>query len=169
MVAGLTLLPGSLLGALVSPFAGSIADAKGYGMPIKIGLVSLTLGGLIFVLAQPWLSALIITIGFCVLRFGFNMGFSNSISNATLNVARENTADANSFFNTLQQFAGSIGVGIMAAIMASSQNRSGGTFVTRSYTGGRYDYLFVTILAVLALVAAIINFRIQKHQTPLNR
>lgn len=162
MVAGLTLLPGSIIGALTSPFAGSLADSRGYALPITIGLGCLTLGGLVFVLAQPWLTAFWVIIAFCILRFGFNMGFSNSISNASLNVPKKNTADVNSFFNMLQQFAGSIGVGMMAAIMAASQNGTHGSFVTRSYTGGRYDYLFVTVLRVCALIAAIINFRIQK-------
>ncbi|MCT3399416.1 MFS transporter [Lentilactobacillus hilgardii] len=163
MVAGLTLLPGSIIGALTSPFAGNIADSHGYALPITIGLSCLTLGSLVFLVAQQWLTALLVVFAFCILRFGFNMGFSNSISNASINVPKENTADINSFFNMLQQFAGSIGVGIMAAIMASSQNSGHGSFVQRSYIGGHYDYLFVTILSICALIAAVINFQLQKR------
>lgn len=163
MIAGLTLLPGSIIGALTSPFAGRTADKHGYALPIIIGLSCLTLGSLIFIIVQQWLTAIIITLAFCLLRFGFNMGFSNTISNASLNVPKQNTADVNSLFNTLQQFAGSIGVGILAAIMAASQNNGSGSFVQRSFIGGRYDYLVVTILSLLALAAAGWNFRIQSR------
>lgn len=164
MIAGLTLLPGSIIGALTSPLAGHIADSHGYALPIIIGLSCLTLGSLIFLITQQWLTVLLVVLAFCVLRFGFNMGFSNSISNASMNVPRKNTADVNSFFNMLQQFAGSIGVGIMAAIMAASQNSGAGSFSQRSYNGGHYDYLFVTLLSICALIAAVINFRIQRSK-----
>ena len=47
--------------------------------------------------------------------------------------------------------------------MAASQNNGSGSFVQRSFIGGRYDYLVVTILSLLALAAAGWNFRIQSR------
>lgn len=166
-IAGLVLLPGSLIGAAISPYAGHLADIKGYALPIILGLSSMTLGGIIFFGIQAVLSAWIIIFVYSFLRFGFNMGFSNTISNAMLNVPDQYTADVNSLFSMLQQFAGSIGVGLMAAVMAISQNNGTGNLAARSFTGGRYDFLLATVLSACALVAAIINFRIQKKAKPI--
>ncbi|MEE8824753.1 multidrug export protein EmrB [Lentilactobacillus sunkii] len=166
-IAGLVLLPGSLVGAAISPFAGRLADVKGYALPIYIGLCSMTLGGLIFFGIQEFLTAWIILLVYSFLRFGFNMGFSNTISNAMLNVPHKFRTDINSLFSMLQQFAGSIGVGIMAAVMAINQNNGVGNLAARSFTGGRYDFLLATMLSAAALIAAIINFRIQKHKAEL--
>lgn len=166
-IAGLVLLPGSLVGAAISPYAGHLADIKGYALPIILGLISMTLGGGILFGIQSLLTAWIILLVYSFLRFGFNMGFSNTISNAMLNVPEKYTADVNSFFSMLQQFAGSIGVGIMAAVMAISQNNGTGNLAARSFIGGRYDFLLATLLSAAALIATIINFRIQRrHQSP---
>ncbi|WP_375686525.1 hypothetical protein [Lentilactobacillus kefiri] len=148
----------------LGPFAGHLADLKGYALPIYIGLCSMTLGGLIFFGIQEFLTALIILFVYSFLRFGFNMGFSNSISNAMLNVPQKFRTDINSLFSMLQQFAGSIGVGIMAAVMAINQNNGTGNLAARSFVGGRYDFLLATCLSAAALIAAIINFRIQKQK-----
>ncbi|CAM3232444.1 MFS transporter [Lentilactobacillus buchneri] len=162
-IAGLVLLPGSLVGAAISPYAGHLADSKGYALPIILGLSSMTLGGLIFFGIQAVLTAWIVLLNYTFLRFGFNMGFSNTISNAMLNVPRKYTADVNSLFSMIQQFAGSIGVGIMAAVMAISQNNGTGSLAARSFVGGKYDFLLATLLSAAALIAAVINFRLQKR------
>lgn len=127
----------------------------------------MTLGGFLFFGIQAVLTAWIVLLIYTFLRFGFNMGFSNTISNAMLNVPRKYTADVNSLFSMLQQFAGSIGVGIMAAVMAISQNNGTGSLAARSFVGGRYDFLLATLLSATALIAAIMNFRLQKR-TKLN-
>ncbi|GHP13559.1 MFS transporter [Lentilactobacillus fungorum] len=163
MVAGMVLLPGSIIGAFTSPFAGRIADVKGYALPVIAGLSSLTIGSFLFVGIQNLLTPLIIVFVYIFLRFGFNMGFSNTISNASLNVPKAKTADLNSFFNMLQQFAGSIGVGILAAVMAANQNHGTGTFTQRSYSGGHIAFWIATGLSLLALLATLVNFKIQ-HQ-----
>ena len=100
---------------------------------------------------------------FIILRVGFNFAFGNTISNATVLVAAKNSADVNSIFNMVQQFAGSLGTAFLAAVLAIYQNSGTGSLRTRSYAGGRFDYLFLTVMAVIALAAIVINYRLQKR------
>ncbi|WP_283680338.1 DHA2 family efflux MFS transporter permease subunit [Lentilactobacillus sp. Marseille-Q4993] len=163
LVAGLVLLPGSLVGAFTAPFAGKLADNKGYAVPIILGDISITLGALLFFSIQNWLTSLLVTLVYVLLRFGFNLSFSNNIGMASTQVPPQNSADVNSVFNMMQQYAGSIGVGIMAAIVAGAQNMGTGSLATRTYNGGQIGFAVLTILGVIGLVAAILNFNYQKR------
>ena len=99
---------------------------------------------------------------FIILRVGFNLAFSTTISNASLIVPSQNASDLNSAFNVIQQFAGSVGTGLLTAIIALHQNR-GGTIVRQTFLGGRLDYYLLLFLALVTLVTVTINFHWQAH------
>lgn len=163
LTAGLILLPGSIAGAFTSTLAGKLADNVGPAIPIKIGNIVLLIGAGMFLILQSNLNALLLTVIYIVYRIGFNMAFANTISNASTMVAAQNSPDVNSIFNMLQQFAGSIGVGILAAIMASFQNVAGGVLTNKTYHGGTFDFILIITLATMALLISLINFRVQKN------
>lgn len=127
------------------------------------GLILLLAGTACFALFQPGLTPMLIMTFFIILRVGFNFAFGNTISNATVLVAAKNSADVNSIFNMVQQFAGSLGTAFLAAVLAIYQNSGTGSLRTRSYAGGRFDYLFLLVMAVIALAAIVINYRLQKR------
>lgn len=162
-VAGLILLPGSVCGALLAPFAGRLADVQGFAKPVSCGGVLLFLGALCFLVFQSRLTPVLVMLFFVILRVGFNFAFGNTISNASLLVAERNSADVNSIFNMVQQFAGSLGTGLLAAILAVFQNGTGGTLARRTYAGGRVDYLLLTVMAAIVVLAILANYHLQKH------
>ena len=161
-VAGLILLPGSVCGAFLAPFAGRLADAQGFAKPVTFGGALLLVGTLCFALFQPHLTPLLVMTFFVILRIGFNFAFGNTISNASVLVAAQNSADVNSIFNMVQQFAGSLGTGLLAAILAVFQNSGRGTLQARTYAGGQVDYLFLALMAVIVLIAIVINYHLQR-------
>ena len=163
-VAGLILLPGTLLGAIVSPMAGHMADRYGFRRPVMIGTVTLLLGALIFWLGQKYLTQGILTLAFMVLRVGFNMAFPNTISNATVQVDTQNTADVSSIFNMVQQFAGATGVVFLASLMAIFQNRGTGSMTSRTYAGGRLDFIMMVVFALLTFLISAYNYWQQGRQ-----
>ncbi|AQW21325.1 MFS transporter [Lentilactobacillus curieae] len=165
MVSGLILLPGALVGAFTSPFAGKLADTKGYALPIIIGTCAVTLGSLLYFLTQSLLGSILVAALYIFLRFGFNMAFSNSIGNATTLVKPQNSPDVNSVFNMLQQYAGSLGVGILAAMLSNAQLRGTGSFISRTFAGGQIAFIFLAVLGAIATVSAIINFTMQNKNT----
>lgn len=161
-IAGLVLLPGSLIGAFISPVAGNLADRQGFATPVIIGGGLLVVGTSCFSLFQRQLTPLLVMIFFVLLRIGFNFAFSNTISNASTLVQPQNAPDVNSIFNMVQQFAGSLGTSLLASAIALFQKNSASSFAGRTYAGGRFDFILLTILAVITLVAMVTNYSLQR-------
>lgn len=161
MIAGLVLLPGSIVGALLAPLGGRWADQQGYAKPVVTGSILLVAGALCFVLFQQKLTVLTATLFFLILRAGFNLAFPNTISNASMLVAQANSSDVNSVFNMVQQFAGSMGTGLLASLVAYFQNQPAGSLAQRTILGGQIDYIIVACLAILTLLIVVVNYHIQ--------
>lgn len=156
MIAGLLLLPGSLLGAAVSPIAGRLFDRCGGFVPILIGNLSMTFGCLFFWLFHQQLTPLLIVVFYLFLRFGFNFSFGNTLSSCSLQIRKDKSADLNSMFNMLQQYAGSIGTGIMATFISTSQNSSRNLPEhVLTQLGGGNDFFFLTILGIFGFLSVI--------------
>lgn len=160
-VAGLILLPGSVLGAFLAPVAGRLADEQGFRRPVTFGGTLLLVGVACFAVFQHQLTAWWMMIFFVILRAGFNFAFGNTISNASVLVDQRNSSDVNSIFNMVQQFAGSLGTGLLASVIALTQQHSGGSLAQRTFVGGRIDYLLLTALAVVVVIAIVTNYRWQ--------
>lgn len=163
-ISGVILLPGTLVGAVMSPLAGALADRVGFAVPVIGGSCLLTLGAAGFFFGQAQLTVLKMTLLFIVLRAGFNMAFANTISNASTHVALQNAADVSSLFNMLQQLAGATGVVFLASLMALFENQGTGTMAARTYAGGRVDFLLTLGFALVVLVAALVNYHFQAHR-----
>ncbi|WP_076460673.1 DHA2 family efflux MFS transporter permease subunit [Limosilactobacillus caccae] len=162
VVAGLVLLPGSLFGALISPFAGGIADSQGFAKPVITGGVLLVIGTLCFVIFQSQLTPWLVALFFVILRIGFNFAFSNTISNASMQVQPQSAPDVNSIFNMVQQFAGSFGTSLLASVIALYQKGTVANLANRTYDGGKFDFILLTTLAVITLIAMVTNYHKQR-------
>ncbi|WP_225361581.1 MFS transporter [Fructilactobacillus lindneri] len=108
LTAGLILLPGSIVGGITSPISGMVYDRWGAFKPILTGMLVLTFATFLFSISSSWATPVKLTILFTLLRLGINMAFSNTISNAQANAPLKASADINSIFNMLQQYAGSL-------------------------------------------------------------
>ena len=143
-VAGLFMFPGAAMVAVLSVLSGRWYDKSGPLKPILTGLVFAVVGGVSISFFFPGLTIyplLALNVIFMT-GIGFVMG-----SNVTYSLAQlkpEIQADGNSIVNTLQQFTGAISTTIIARIFSS--------FDSNLVTAGRTSILFVTTLAVIALV-----------------
>lgn len=164
-ISGAILLPGTLVGAVMSPLAGALADRVGFAVPVIGGSCLLTLGAAGFFFGQAQLTVLKMTLLFVVLRAGFNMAFANTISNAPTHVELQNTADVSSLFNMLQQLAGATGVVFLASLMALFENQGTGTMAMRTYAGGRIDFGLTFSLALIVFGTALVNYHFQAHRS----
>lgn len=154
--AGIMLLPGSLLGALVGPFAGALYDKKGPTIPMVLSGILVTLGaGSFFVLSDD-LSFISIIILYSILRIGFNFGFGTSLSDGSLQVQGRKKSDQNSLFSMMQQYAGSLGTNVLSVVISAVAVTSGtNSNVVNTLTGTRIDFALLTCLSLLILVSSI--------------
>ncbi|KRL04421.1 MFS transporter [Liquorilactobacillus oeni] len=161
LTAGLVLLPGSILGAFIAPFAGRWYDHAGPHRPLLVSNLLVVAGMLLFSLFVNWLTIMFIGLFFIVMRLGFNTGFGNTMSDASKAVTKEQKNDQNSLFSMSQQYAGSIGTAIMAAIIGLQEKINAGRgFVI----GSRFNFIFLLAFSLFALACTLFLNKTEKQE-----
>ncbi|BDZ32163.1 MFS transporter [Lactiplantibacillus sp. WILCCON 0030] len=160
-IAGLMLLPGALLGACLAPLAGRIMDRDGAYRPILGGVTAMLIGCIAFVVSHEFLTVGLICVFFVIMRVGFSFAFGNTITNASKQVSMQQKADINAAFNLSQQYAGSLGTGVLAAVVGSFQLLPEKTAVTTA-SGASVDYWLLAIFAAIALFSIWNSRRISR-------
>lgn len=166
LTAGAAILLGSLAAAFVQPLSGRMLDRVGAGVPIKIGSIFLIVALGLFSIFGRHLTSFSIVLFFLIFGIGFGFSFGNMMTNGIQQVATNLQQDANATFSTSQQYAGSIGTAIMAAILTSSQ-QSGQHLSQRALAaiGSQHDFYLLLALAVLVLILVWVNFAKQRQQS----
>ncbi|KRN33449.1 DHA2 family efflux MFS transporter permease subunit [Weissella halotolerans] len=149
-MAGLMVLPGAVLGAILAPFGGQMLDRLGARKPILTG-VTLTLVALIllavFGRALPdWL----ICLAYLIFMAGTGFAFGNTMTSGLNQLARQQNADGNAVLNATQQFAGATGTSIAAAVVAMSQKGTAGMTMGTAIGSQHAFMLFIALALILA-------------------
>ncbi|WP_010623732.1 MFS transporter [Companilactobacillus versmoldensis] len=163
--AGLMLLPGSLIGAMVGPYAGYLYDKKGPTVTLLISGILITLGSLSFVLVGANLTVITIGIIYTIVRMGFNFGFSTSLSDGSVQVTGSKKSDQNSLFSMMQQYAGSLGTNVLSVVISAAAITTGtNNSVINTLLGAKIDFVILTILSALVLCSIIyVYFKYSKN------
>ena len=103
-------------------------------------------------LSNTWLM-----IFYIISMAGTGIAFGNIMTNGQKQVTLEERADANAFFNTLQQFAGAVGTTVASLVVALSQSNTSISYAEATARGSRNAFI---ILLVLAVIELIILFRV---------
>lgn len=162
LAGGLMLLPGSLITAILQPWFGHLLDEHGAKLPILLGSSLFFLAALGFTLMGQRLSVVMIAIFYIVYSIGRSMAFSNTMTNGLKEVTMEQRADANAIYNTGQQFAGSLGTTILAALMSSVKGGSL-SYAHATALGSQMAFGLILILSILNFGLYAIVFRHQKN------
>lgn len=160
--AGLMLLPGSLIGAMIGPYAGYIYDKKGPTIPLITSGSLVTIGAFLFLVVGKNLTLVSITLIYLLLRIGFNFGFGTTLSDGSVQVQDKNKSDQNSLFSMMQQYAGSLGTNVLSVVISAATLGNSDEIVS-TITGTRIDFVILTILAASILISVIYVER--KYQT----
>ena len=157
-VAGLILLPGSLIGAAVSPIGGALYDRFGARRLLLTSDTAMFVGAILLGIFTHQLSIPLIVGFYIIFRMGFNLGFGNTMSDASTMVTGSAKADINALFNTIQQYAGSLGTASLSAIITLQHRLSP---VGADATGSQIDFI---VLAVLAVLTFVVQWRLRADQ-----
>ncbi|USS93409.1 MFS transporter [Fructilactobacillus ixorae] len=168
LVAGLILLPGSIIGGAISPVAGFAYDRYGAFKPILTGMIIFTTATFLFSISSAWATPVYFMLLFTLLRIGMNLAFANLLSNAQALAPVTQSADVNSLFNMLQQYAGSVGTSLLASGLALYQHQAHGAAaqITATIRGGHLDYTLLFVIAVLITILAFTNWHLQSKSAP---
>ncbi|WP_203642506.1 MFS transporter [Levilactobacillus andaensis] len=162
LIGGLMLLPGSLITAILQPWFGHLLDEHGARLPILLGSSLFLVAALIFTVFGQNLSIVLISAMYILFSIGRSMAFSNTLTNGLKEVDISQRADANAIYNTGQQFAGSLGTTILAALM-SSVKVSGMSYAHETAIGSQLAFGLIFVLSILNFGFYFIVFRYQKN------
>lgn len=118
MTAGLMLLAGSLISAVLSPLAGRWMDNVGVKKPLRLGSCLLIFALVLFAFSVQHLTVAKIVVFYILYMAGFSLMFNNALTYGLQRLPERQMGDGNGTFNTLQQYAGSLGTAVMAAMLA---------------------------------------------------
>lgn len=163
LTAGLLLLPGAAIGAVLAPISGTIYDRLGAFKPITIGLIFQTVGILLLMVealsANPWPPL----IGYILMMLGTGFTMSTVITNGLAQIPSSQNVDGNAVFNTLQQFAGALGTAVVALVVAVAQIKT--DYVHSTAVGAQHAFILLLILEVINIfcIYAALHFGKKKE------
>lgn len=166
--AGLILLPGAVINALMSPVTGKLYD--------RFGAKPLFITGLLFIIPSMWAvtdlsettSFMYVTIRTIFLRIGLSF-ITMPLNTAGLNaLPKELGTHGSAVNNTIRQIAGAIGTAVIVTIYTAQATSHAETVMLNnpsapaetvsslaSMLGSGDAYYFMTILAIIALILTL--------------
>lgn len=163
-IVSLILLPGSLLSAMISPYSGKLLDKIGAKKVISSGAMFFTIGLLLFSIgAYFYLSPLEALIFDVIFMLGMGLTTGNLQTSGISSLSNEQQSDGDAFFNSSQQYSGSVGTAMSGAILSLFQGLSG-SYVLHTHTGTFVSFTSLLVLSVIAdiLLLLVFNHRTQK-------
>ncbi|WP_353485821.1 MFS transporter [Apilactobacillus xinyiensis] len=116
-VAGFILLPGAILGAIISPISGILLDRFGAKKPILSGITLMIIPLLLITVFSVNLSNYWFLIAYTFIMIGVGMSYGNIMTQGLSYLKPSLSADGNAILTTVQQFAGAIGTAIVSTIV----------------------------------------------------
>ncbi len=164
-ISGCLLLPGCIVGAVLSPFGGKLLDRVGAKTPILTGNVSVIVSAVCFALFLGKSGLLMITGFYIFFALGQAFSMGTTMTNGLSALPQELTSDGNAVINTVQQLAGAIGTAVCSTIVAASQ-ASAHTMAAGTTTGTIHAFLLLAALAILTLGCSSSVFYSQARKLP---
>lgn len=161
LVAGLMVLPGTVVGAITSPLAGHLYDSVGANRPLIFSASCVSAASLLFLVFSNHLGIAVIAGFYILLRLGFNSGFGIAMSDASMQVGVSQKSDQNSLFSMMQQYAGSLGTSVMSAAISALELSHSEKAATQ--IGAEIDFALMLVLGLTILLSLSLFIR-KRHQ-----
>ena len=158
MSAGLLVLPGAVLGAVMAPIGGSLLDRFGPRTPILVGAVITLVSCIALAARGTSLSTGWMATFYFVFMLGFGMAYANTQTHAMAHVDGPLTADGTALMNTVQQFFGAIAMTILATIVSMTQ--AGLTSANPGFAPATTRGVFIGFIVVAVIVAAALGLEL---------
>lgn len=152
-VAGLLLLPGSLLSALCQPITGGFLDGHGIRGLLGVGSLAFFLSATGFLVLSRNLSIPLMILLYACYMVGQACVFNNLLTLGLQHISPELIPDGNALFNTLQQYSGAASTGILAAIITGAPKVGGIQGRSQAFQfGATWAFVFVFLIVLVNLL-----------------
>lgn len=160
LIAGLVVLPGAVMAAILAPVSGHILDHYGARRPVLCGASLMLVGLVLLAMLALHLSAIWFSLIYLLMMTGMGLCASNIMTTAIDALGKNLKTDGNAILNTLQQLAGAMGTSLSALIISLGSEQSGMSQTLATAHGMRH----VFVLFCLMLVVEITILWHQLHQ-----
>lgn len=163
-ISGLVMLPGSLVSAVISPFAGRLYDKVGMRILFIVGsicmMISNLLMGFINMDTSVWAAS-----GFNVIRsISIACLMMNLVTWGANHVKPEMTSHATALLTSLRTIAGAVGSAVFVAVMTMVAQSSADTYGTdASIHGVNAAFLVMAVSSFLMLILAVAGTRTSRR------
>ena len=161
---GIVMLPGGVVNALVSMFAGKIFDRIGARIPALCGFALSIVGAGLLMFATPESSLAYVICCHIIMMVGVPLAMSPCQTHALSSLPHKLSTDGSTILNTMQQVLGAVCTAIATNLLASGQAAyyaAGGSEASLAFTqGSHWGFLFALALAVVGFLFAL---RIKKR------
>ena len=161
---GLTLMPGAIIIAIMSPITGKLFDKYGGRGLTLIGLICTTVGTFALATLTSTTPLYFVTIMYTLRLFGIGM-FMMPLTTMSLNVLKKSMySHGAAVSNTLRQIISSIGTAVLVAVMTFSASHSGiKNPINATIHGMNTSFFIAGIFTLIALIIAF--FVVKKNYT----
>ena len=157
--AGLILVPGCLLGAVLTPLGGRIYDRIGPFKPIVLGGVCFLLCACLYSSFIGRVSIFAMTMIYMLFPLGQALAVGNTMTFGLGSIPASMNADGNAIYNTCQQLSSAVGTAIVTSLVAISQTAVASDFMAGTAVGTRHALFFLAGLAAMFIVVMWIGVK----------
>ncbi len=151
--AGLLLVPGCVVGAIVSVLSGRLYDKVGARLPLITGYGLMLLATVLFAWHGNALTTGMFFTIYVVYTLGQGLGCPSAITFGLSQLPKDLSADGNALINSFQQLAGAMGTAVVSTIVASAQHSTDAAhFSEATATGSQHAFAVLTLMMLAAFV-----------------
>ncbi len=154
--AGGLLVPGCVVGAILSLFSGRLLDKVGARIPIVLGFGFMFTSALLFSCYGTSMTTTMFYLFYVVYTIGQGLACASTITFGLAQLPKDLSADGNALINSFQQLSGAMGTAVVSTIVAFQQlSCAKGDFPKATAVGSQYGFMLLCVLLFIALCITI--------------
>lgn len=157
-ITGLIMLPGGIINAAVSAFAGRMYDSLGAKIPAVLGFILAIVGIVMLLMSNSHSSLAYVVAAHIILMVGCPLAMSPAQTYALNSLQGQESADGSTILNTMQQIVGALATALATSLLGLGQAAYQGADSAARFTNGVHYGLFFTLALAVVGVLLGINF-----------
>jgi DHA2 family lincomycin resistance protein-like MFS transporter len=158
LIAGCVLLPGCIVGAILTPVSGRLLDVLGAKKPIIIGNILIIVSTLCFSIFAENIMPLLFVIFYICFGAGQSFSAGNTMTNGLKQLPERLKSDGNAVFTTLQQLAGAIATSIVSTIVSTAQAKMPNNLAIATRSGSHNAFILLFLLSLVIICCSLMVF-----------